>query len=504
MYRVRPNNITSEDGFQTHENRVIRAATLFAEGARLLHEETFDLLNLRQAAKLRLICNAVQRLVPALQRLSRATKAKMPPEHSAPQSVSADSAPALFSAAFGGSERQEQTLMALGKPTWFKMDPAAFFSDAAVDAMSTLELGACFRLLGRQWIDGCIPNNLRLLARLCRLDDATMAEVWVTLCVFFPVVEPDKRANRFMWIEREKVIADLERKSDEGRRAANKLWTAKRSANASPNASPNEPPSGSSNGSSMPDPMQEKRRVEQSREENTFPQTAFADDRVFVPEKLPPQTDQLPVEIIQPSQTGYTQSNETPDGLCPNQYATWLLEEINFPIVPDHIRAVAAERRNNGNERQVSAQAKRTGNTQRNIIPAARVSAADTNRSNPTEAQLEQLYKLYPRKREKLDAKKAIRKAVGVVMAGDPDHPAMPLEDALNYIAQRITLYTRCVQGCDPKFIPYPASWFNAGSFWDDERDWSSKQKGKTNGNGAHITGNVLDYHRELLEDGAQ
>jgi hypothetical protein len=89
MYRVRPNNITSEDGFQTHENRVIRAATLFAEGARLLHEETFDLLNLRQAAKLRLICNAVQRLVPALQRLSRATKAKMPPEHSAPQFVSA-------------------------------------------------------------------------------------------------------------------------------------------------------------------------------------------------------------------------------------------------------------------------------------------------------------------------------------------------------------------------------------------------------------------------------
>jgi hypothetical protein len=80
---------TPANSFQPHENRIVRAATFFAEGARLLHEESFDLLNLRQTAKLRLICNAVQRLVPALQRLSRATKAKMPPEHSAPQFVSA-------------------------------------------------------------------------------------------------------------------------------------------------------------------------------------------------------------------------------------------------------------------------------------------------------------------------------------------------------------------------------------------------------------------------------
>jgi hypothetical protein len=49
--------------------------------------------------------------------------------------------------------------MAIQKPEWFKMDPAKFFSDAQVDAMSTLELGACFRLLGRQWIDGHIPDD---------------------------------------------------------------------------------------------------------------------------------------------------------------------------------------------------------------------------------------------------------------------------------------------------------------------------------------------------------
>jgi uncharacterized protein YdaU (DUF1376 family) len=239
-----------------------------------------------------------------------------------------------------------------------------------------------------------------------------------------------------------------------------------------------------------------------------------------------PRTDQVPPLIIPPNQT--LSVDETPDGLHPNQYAARLLEEINFLPVPNMISAVTAaidyeaktmdvmsayefvlegtryamfeeceinpvfftDRQyrpewNNGNERQVSTQARPTGNTQRTIIPAARVSAADTNRSNPIETQLEQLYKLYPRKREKLEAKKAIRKAVGVVMAGDPDHPAMPLEDALNYIAERITLYARYVQGCDPKYIPYPASWFNAGSFWDDERDWRSKQNRTSDSNGA-------------------
>jgi uncharacterized protein YdaU (DUF1376 family) len=295
--------------------------------------------------------------------------------------------------------------MTLGKPTWFKMDPAAFLSDGQVDAMSTVELGACLRLLCRQWLDGYIPDDLHLLARLCRLDADSMAQAWQTLSQFFPVVEPGKRANRFMWIERETVIADLERRSDEGRRAARKRWDVKLNTglDAKPNATPN--------GSPMPDPMQEKSRVEQSREENTFPQTAFADQHAAIPH---------------------------------------------------------------------------------------------ANSTKPTEAQIEQLYKLYPRKRDKLDAKKAIRKAVGLVVAGDPDHPAMPLEGALNYLAQRITLYARCVQGHDRNYIPYPASWFNAGSFWDDERDWSGEQERKITGNGTHIAGNVLDYHRELLNGGGQ
>jgi len=83
----------------------------------------------------------------------------------------------------------------------------------------------------------------------------------------------------------------------------------------------------------------------------------------------------------------------------------------------------------------------------------------------------------------------------------------MSVDDALDYLAQRVSLYAKCVQRCDQEFIPYPASWFNAGAFWDDERDWR-KQQEKTNGNGhagrkvSAIAGSAVDNHMALLEGG--
>jgi uncharacterized protein YdaU (DUF1376 family) len=144
--------------------------------------------------------------------------------------------------------------MAIQKPEWFKIDAAKFLSDARVDALTTLELGACLRLLCRQWLDGFVPDDLRLLGRLCRLDEQSMGEAWVTLADFFPVVAPGKRANRFMWIEREKVIEDLERRSDEGTRNARKRWDETRKQ---PNATPNGLP--------MRHPMQDQTRADQTR-----------------------------------------------------------------------------------------------------------------------------------------------------------------------------------------------------------------------------------------------
>jgi uncharacterized protein YdaU (DUF1376 family) len=170
--------------------------------------------------------------------------------------------------------------MAIQKPEWFKVDPAKFLSDGQVDAMSTSELGACFRLLCRQWIDGYIPDDSHRLARLCRLDDAAMGDAWLTLCHFFPVVEPGKRANRFMWIEREKVVTELERRSDEGTKAARKRWdTARLKLDGTPS------------GSGIPVPMQDQTRPEQTRpEESSSSELKGSSDPMKVPVKTKTKT----------------------------------------------------------------------------------------------------------------------------------------------------------------------------------------------------------------------
>jgi len=139
--------------------------------------------------------------------------------------------------------------------------------------MTTLELGACFRLLCRQWIDGYIPDDKHLLARLCRLDAAAMGEAWVALSNFFPGVETGKRANRFMWVEREKVVADLEKRSDEGTRAARKRWNdVKKRREAALNGLP------------IPSPMQDQTRPDQSRpEEPSSSELQTSSDQVSTP-----------------------------------------------------------------------------------------------------------------------------------------------------------------------------------------------------------------------------
>jgi len=174
--------------------------------------------------------------------------------------------------------------MALQKPEWFKVDPGKFLSDSQVDAMTTEELGACFRLLCRQWIDGSLPDDLHMLGRLCRLDATRMGEAWVTLCHFFPTISEGKRANRFMWVERDKVLSELERKSDEGTRAANKRWDeVRKRKDAEPNGSPMQNPMGH--------PMQEQSRAEQNQTRPELPPSPKGDlggkrKRRTMPEKI--------------------------------------------------------------------------------------------------------------------------------------------------------------------------------------------------------------------------
>ncbi len=71
------------------------------------------------------------------------------------------------------------------------------------------------------------------------------------------------------------------------------------------------------------------------------------------------------------------------------------------------------------------------------------------------------IYKSYPRKASKQDALKAIEKALK--------------KHSFNYLLERTAKYaeyTRAWPKSELRYIPYPASWFNAGSFEDDESNW--------------------------------
>lgn len=144
------------------------------------------------------------------------------------------------------------------KPDWFKLYPALFLQDTIVDAMTTEELGATVRLLCRQWMDGHIPDDMDLVGRLCRMNRSAIEQAWPILCQFFPEIEPGKRANRYMWIERETVVSAMAKKRNDGRDAVTKRWDAIRALKGT-------------NRSPIPDLIQEQETEEEKNKSTPLP-----------------------------------------------------------------------------------------------------------------------------------------------------------------------------------------------------------------------------------------
>lgn len=79
----------------------------------------------------------------------------------------------------------------------------------------------------------------------------------------------------------------------------------------------------------------------------------------------------------------------------------------------------------------------------------------------PGEITPETIYAAYPRKVGKQDALKAIQKAM---------KKASPVE-----LLQRATLYSSFVAqwpSSEKQYVPFPATWFNRGSYEDDPNEW--------------------------------
>lgn len=77
-------------------------------------------------------------------------------------------------------------------------------------------------------------------------------------------------------------------------------------------------------------------------------------------------------------------------------------------------------------------------------------------------AQVEQLYQAYPKKKDKGHALKAIRSAL------DKCH--------FDTLIDHVKKYAQSVVGKDPQFIPYPATWFN-GLRWEDQEEVKTEKQ---------------------------
>lgn len=80
----------------------------------------------------------------------------------------------------------------------------------------------------------------------------------------------------------------------------------------------------------------------------------------------------------------------------------------------------------------------------------------------------EQIYEAYPRKVGKADALRAIRKAMASPEVKESGDPGLYL---LTFTKQ----YAACTANwpaADKQYIPYPATWFNRGSYDDNPQEW--------------------------------
>ena len=107
---------------------------------------------------------------------------------------------------------------------------------------------------------------------------------------------------------------------------------------------------------------------------------------------------------------------------------------------------------------------KRTTGVKQNPTPS---SSSSTSIHTPSESELSEVYKAYPVHKGRGSALKAIWKAVDRVTRRD----GLEKHDAVSWLAKRAMAFgeQERKKGTESRFIPYPATWFNAERYDDEE-----------------------------------
>ena len=103
---------------------------------------------------------------------------------------------------------------------------------------------------------------------------------------------------------------------------------------------------------------------------------------------------------------------------------------------------------------------------------------------------VDSIYQQYPRKKQPSTAHRAIRKALAIVSKRGTSDPVA-------WLTNRVQAYAKSRAGEDQQFTPYPATWFNAGSY-DEDFSASSNRPSSINGHASPAPIKPLPSSRDL------
>lgn len=137
----------------------------------------------------------------------------------------------------------------------FQFYPKDFLSDEKQLSMSLAEAGAYIRLISACWLEGSLPNEPKLLARLCGATSRQIGEMWPAIGRCFRLTEDGRWIHPRLEAERTKQATFRQRQSD----AAASRWHKSGIVSASTPAIPEACSPVSCLPSPSPDSGQERR-----------------------------------------------------------------------------------------------------------------------------------------------------------------------------------------------------------------------------------------------------
>lgn len=170
----------------------------------------------------------------------------------------------------------------MGEAPAFQLYAADFYMDTA--SWTVAEVGAYFRLLMHEWVNGPLPSDMASLARIAGISDArTLYKMWsTTVGKKFTTTDGNLLINRRLEEERGKQHKRRELQAQKGRSGAKKRW-GNDIAGAITQAQPND--SSSSSSSLIPPIVPQISEV--TEKQNGIPYTAIRQLWVEILPELP-------------------------------------------------------------------------------------------------------------------------------------------------------------------------------------------------------------------------